>query len=156
MIVGFAAIFLGRLQGLIMIVLDALAVIALIIGGVVRPSSYISQMLASTLTLPTGKIYAVKLGVHSCSSSRYQINPITDGGSHLSSTNTYTYYGNPVKMCHMAQADTAFLFFALAAFIASLVMDVLDLLHIGKSGGGKRGGRRRRRRQESVEEEEYE
>lgn len=70
---------------------------------------------------------AVKLRVHSCSidtknlrdpSNEYFLNPVINSGSGRP--------GDLTARCREAQADTAFLFFALAAFIGSLVLDLMS------------------------------
>ena len=89
----------------------------------------------------------MKLGVHSCkadgngkniakSANLYtQNNAIIDAGTYSQSGQPYVDGNvNFESRCRMAQADDAFLFFALACFIASLMLDLL-------SGRGKMGGR---------------
>ena len=94
---------------------------------------------------------AVKLGVHSCKANGdgtnvaknanlyTQNNEIIDAGTTM--RNSLEYVRGDVKFekrCRMAQADDAFLFFALACFIASLVVDALALRGgVGRLGRSK-------------------
>jgi len=69
------------------------------------------------------------LGVHSCSNAGYtRTNSVTNSSA------------NTAQNCRQAQATTAFLWFGLVAFIATLVMNIMS----GRgSGANLRGGLRR-------------
>lgn len=120
-------------------VFDGLAVIVLLIGAIVRIPPNLSPthtshpsnpFLFTSSPLTISQVYAAKLGVHSCTAkndngypSAYVNNPITNGGSSTSES-SIAVYGNVKKQCQMAQADDAFMFFALVCFMASLVFDL--------------------------------
>lgn len=109
--------------------------------------------LAVLFTLAGAIAYAVKLGVHSCTpdgsgSNKPNSPPVGvnyyTGSNSVINGGTFTVKGevkiaehlNYEGRCRMAQADDAFLFFALAAFIASLIVGLMG------SRGSRRGGGR--------------
>ncbi|KAF6228736.1 hypothetical protein HO173_011755 [Letharia columbiana] len=108
--VGLAASFVSALGGVVMAALDALSVLFAFAGGVA---------------------YAAKLGAHSCSRASYTAhNVITNGGvDHAGNTAPGVNLGN---RCREAQADTAFIWFAFAAFAASCALSLLAWRRGGK------------------------
>ncbi|KAI9725238.1 MAG: hypothetical protein M1828_003419 [Chrysothrix sp. TS-e1954] len=126
--IGIAAAFVESIPFFVMAALDGLAIIFYIAGSVA---------------------YAVKLGVHSCTSNG-DGNNIAESANRYTQSNsiinagTYDKDGRPYvrgtvnfeSRCRMAQADDAFLFFALACFIASLGMDFFGAR--GRGGGRSR------------------
>ncbi|KAI9719547.1 MAG: hypothetical protein M1828_006176 [Chrysothrix sp. TS-e1954] len=116
--IGIAAAFIEKIPGLVMIILDGIAVIFWLAGSIAM---------------------AAKLGVHSCdpngdgqniakgANAYTQNNEVIDAGTY--SRNGRDYVRRTVDFegrCRMAQADDAFLFFGLACFTASLVLDFLS------------------------------
>ncbi|PQE24522.1 non-classical export protein [Rutstroemia sp. NJR-2017a WRK4] len=84
----------------------------------------VMDALATLITLLAGIILAGYLNVHSCSSRGYlNSNHLTQGSEHR---------------CRDLQAATAFLWFSFAAFLGSLILDVMS----GRSGMSSRGSRR--------------
>ncbi|CAF9942450.1 hypothetical protein IMSHALPRED_003687 [Imshaugia aleurites] len=99
-LLGLAASFVSALGGVVMFALDALSVLFSFAGGVA---------------------YAVKLGAHSCSRASYTAhNVVINGGvDKAGAVGPAVNLGN---RCREAQADTAFIWFAFAAFCASCAL----------------------------------
>lgn len=117
--VGIVACFVEKLQGIITTVLDGIATLFTLAGGIA---------------------FAVTLKVHSCSNDEFILtNSIINAGDSDSVSfldGKFTFSGESRSTlqgrCHEAQAITAFLFFLFAAFAATTAL--------GAMGKGGRSG----------------
>ncbi|MCJ1364902.1 hypothetical protein MMC16_004019 [Acarospora aff. strigata] len=102
-LVGIAATtFFGALEGIAMLALDALALLCYLAAGIAM---------------------AVTLRAHRCTYLPWtSSNRIINGGLFQ---NKYSSRVNLQGRCHRAQADTAFLFFAFAAFVGTAVLSAM-------------------------------
>lgn len=122
---GFAAAFVEAIPGLIMAGVDALCTLFFLAGSVAL---------------------AVKLKVHSCAPDPGAFNK--NFKAPPDNASPYTFFNEVInagirnysidypRRCHMAQADTAFLFFALGCFVVSIALDLMG----GSSSRGAGGG----------------
>lgn len=96
-----------------------------------HPPTHPSISLTLLFSLSHTQAYAAKLGVHSCSSTPYTSNNvIINGGiNHDHKISSTVNLGN---RCREAQADTAFIWFAFAAFAASAALSLLSWRRGGK------------------------
>ena len=90
-----------------------------------------SQLTTSSPFRPPQQAYAAKLGVHSCSNLNYTThNVITNGGiDHAGKVSSSVNFG---ERCREAKADTAFIWFAFAAFVGSAVLSFVAWRRGGK------------------------
>lgn len=110
-LLGFTAIFITALDGVVTLAVDG---------------------LASVLFIALALAMSIKLGVHSCSDLRYTFfNAVINGGSYLEKTNhgeisiglrTPSDYQH---RCRTAGADAAFLWFGFFAFAVMIVYGIL-------------------------------
>lgn len=130
-LVGLAAGFVSALGGVVMVALDALAILFTFAGGVVSPPlSIVRSVFLQVANECVTQAYAAQLGAHDCSCNKpnsscsYLVNNviINGGKNHEGAVNLDT---NRVMRCHEAQADTAFLWFAFAAFCATFALSFL-------------------------------
>ncbi|KAI9880203.1 MAG: hypothetical protein M1830_004789 [Pleopsidium flavum] len=112
-LVGIAATtFFAALEGIAMLALDGLAILF-----------YLAAALAM----------AVTLRVHKCTNENFTTsNALINGGLR---DNKYYRYIDLQGRCHKAQADTAFLFFAFAAFVGTAVLSGMAGRRKGARGG---------------------
>ena len=110
---GLASSFLSFLRGIVTLAIDAFAVLLTFAGGVA---------------------YAAQLGTQSCScDKKYELcarlanNVIINGGVVKGGGDSAVGSDVPrVRRCREAQADTAFMWFAFAAFVGSAVLSFLS------------------------------
>ncbi|KAL9077221.1 MAG: hypothetical protein Q9161_000487 [Pseudevernia consocians] len=108
--IGLAASFVSALGGVVMTALDALSVLFAFAGGVA---------------------YAAKLGAHSCHRLSYtSTNVVINGG--IDPAGKISPAVNLANRCREAQADTAFIWFAFAAFCATFALSFLAWRRGGK------------------------
>ena len=154
--VGIAAAFVEKIPGFVMGGIDGLTTLFFLAASIVSFAHFISScwklwQLAHTLR----QALAQNLGVHSCAANEDSLEYLKHVskdvhiGKHASlytTTNTILNGGYAVSSefnfesrCQMAQASCAFLFFALAVFAGSLVLDFCGGRG-GSSSSGSGGG----------------
>lgn len=130
--VGVVAAFVDRIPGFIMAGVDGLTTLFFIAASIV---SYCCESLCYVAN-SSFQALAKKLGVHSCQADKDSLKDIHYTGKIGKYASAYTFFNdilnggyapdtnfNFVARCQEAQADDAFLFFALAAFCASIILD---------------------------------
>jgi hypothetical protein len=138
--VGVIACFFDKLQGIIMLALDAFASFFLLAGGIVRPP--FPFYLDHSLTKVT-QAFAVTIKVGSCTDILYlngHSNPfapsqdkVFPGVGDNAEKYAKAILDDATYRCRMSQADTAIIWFLFGTFLAALVLSF-----VGRSG--KRGG----------------